>query len=54
MPNYRVEVHEVHIFRNVEAETDEQAREIASEDYIWDGSDGKYFVYMNVDLEEFY
>ena len=54
MPKYRVEVHQVNIFRDIDAENTERAREIAAEDYIWDESEGQYFVYMNVDLEESY
>lgn len=54
MPKYRVEVHQVNVLRNVEAKTEENAREVAAEDYIWDETSGQYFVYMNVDLEESY
>ena len=52
MTTYRVEVHQVNIFRDIDADNAEQATEIAANDFIWDESDGEYFVYFNIEESE--
>ena len=52
MNSYRVEVHQVNIFRDIDAKDPEHAKEIAANDYIWDESDGEYFVYFNIEESE--
>ena len=46
MPKYRVEVHQVNIFRDIDAENTERAREIAAEDYIWDESEKNNILFI--------
>jgi len=49
---YQVRVIETTVYR-FEAETEEEARRIASEDLIWGPSEGKYDVWIDVeDAEE--
>jgi hypothetical protein len=43
MKTYTVSVLETHTFI-IEAENPDEARQTAAEDYIWDGSEGKYEV----------
>jgi len=52
MSTFRVEVHQVNIFRDIAADNAEQAKEIAANDFIWDESDGEYFVYFNIEESE--
>jgi|TARA_B100001094_G_scaffold332269_1_gene403633 hypothetical protein len=52
MNRYQVRVIETTVY-SFEAETEEEARRIASEDCIWGPSEGKYDVWIDVeDLEE--
>jgi hypothetical protein len=52
MNRYQIRVVETTVFK-VEAETEEEARRIASEDCIWGPSEGKYDVWIDVEnLEE--
>ena len=36
MPNYKVYITVYHLIRDIEADSPEEAKKIATEDYIWD------------------
>jgi hypothetical protein len=36
MPNYKVYITVYHLIRDIEADSPEEAKQIATEDYIWD------------------